>query len=94
MAASNYINDLKVDAAISNIKMESEFFPIKLKIDSNTAINNIKIYSSRETTYDIDKNGPFISTKVDDNFINNKITPKIKIDSDSAFGNIKLISSK
>lgn len=91
---SNYINDLKVDAAISNIKMESEFFPIKLKIDSNTAINNIKIYSSREATYDIDKNGPFISTKVDDNFINNKITPKIKIDSDSAFGNIKLISSK
>lgn len=88
---SNYINDLKINTAISNLKLESEFFPVQLDIDSKTAINNVKIYSSRKTTYDIDKEGPFISLKVDDIFIKDNVNPEIKIDSNSAFGNIKLI---
>ena len=91
---SNYINDLKIDTAISNLKLESDFFPVVLDLETNTAISNIKIYSSKETTYDIDKEGPFISSKVDDIFINDNVNPEIKIDSDTAFGNIKLISSK
>lgn len=88
---SNYINDLRIDTAISNIKIEAQEFPVRLDINTNNAISNIKIYSNSQINYDLTKDAAFVKTDIDDNFIRNSLDPQLTVDIDAAFGNLSLL---